>query len=139
MVVYCIQLHQLILVKLSSIIRLFFKITKEHIVLFYSSVRVPSSDNDRLLQVNQNCLIAVKGLLALGGGHARSWEFSNSKAFCGKSCVGADPWLFATTFLMRLTTHDKLSYMETESRFVFFMFPKGIKYYKQNQQIFIYI
>ena len=51
----------------------------------------------------------------------------------------ADPWLFATTFLMRLTTHDKLSYMETESRFVFFMFPKGNKYNSQIQQIFIYI
>lgn len=67
-----------------------------------------------------------------------SWELPKSKAFCGKSCVGAGPWLFATTFLMRLTTHDKLSYMETESRFIFSMFPKGIKYCNQNQQICIY-
>lgn len=39
-------------------------------------------------------------------------------AFCKRGCAGAaGPWLFATTFLMRLTTHDKLSYMETKSRF----------------------
>ena len=43
--------------------------TEEHIILFYSSVRVPSSDNDRLLQAHQNCLVSVKGLLARGGEH----------------------------------------------------------------------
>lgn len=37
--------------------------------------------------------------------------------FCKRGCAGPGPWLFATTFLMRLTTHDKLSYMETKSRF----------------------
>lgn len=37
--------------------------------------------------------------------------------FLQRGCAGAAPRLFATTFLMRLTTHDKLSYMETKSRF----------------------
>lgn len=68
--------------------------------------------------------------------------------FCGKMCACFDPRLFATTFLMRLTTRDKLCYMEMKSFFFLFFFKqmcsskplntiwcKNIKYKKVTKNI----
>lgn len=110
------------LVKLIKSYGDFFFKTSKQTELMYCSVRVPSSGRDKLLQANQPRLLQEDAIPS-----RNNLEFSNSKAFCGKSRVGAGPWLFAPTFLMRLTTHDKLSYMETESKFLFFfMFPKAL-------------
>lgn len=59
------------------------------------------------------------GILQAAGrcGAGRQRGASRRFVFCKRGYAAAGPLLFVTTFLMRLTTHDKLSYMETKSRF----------------------
>lgn len=53
-------------------------------------------------------------------------EVFKSKAFLARRCAHFGLWLFATTFLLRLTTHDKLSYMKMNLEFIRLKFFKGI-------------